>query len=70
MIFDRVLNLVLLEGVEVFPTMYPSKHGVMEGMCESCSLSRVMMTVGFMLGKLGRYSRHFYLHVRFGVRSI
>ena len=43
---DRVLTLVLLGGVEVLPTVYPPKPGVMGGLCESHSPRRAMMTAG------------------------
>ena len=43
---DRVLTLVLLGGVEVWPTVYPPIPGVMGGLCESRSPRRVMMTTG------------------------
>ena len=46
---DRVLTLVLLGGVELLPTVYPPKLGVMGGLCESHSHRRVMMTVGCLL---------------------
>ena len=47
---DRVLTLILLGGVEVLPTVYPLKPGVMGGLCESRSPRRVMMTAGCLLG--------------------
>ena len=43
---DRVLTLLLLGGVEVLPTVYPPKPGVMGGLYESHSPRRVMMTAG------------------------
>ena len=46
---DRVLTLVLLEGVEVLSTVYSPKPGVMGGLCESRSPRRVMMIVGCLL---------------------
>ena len=33
----------------MLPTVYPPKPGVMGGLCESCSLRHVMMTVGCLL---------------------
>lgn len=47
---DRVLTLVPLKGMEVLPTIYPPKLGVMRGLCESQSPRRVMMTVGCLKG--------------------
>ena len=36
-LYDRVLALILLGGVEVLPTVYPPNPGVMGGLCESRS---------------------------------
>lgn len=47
---DKVLTPVLLGGVDVLPTIYLPKPGVMGGLCESRSPRRVMMTVGCLLG--------------------
>ena len=44
-----MLTLVLLGGVEVLPTVYPPKSGVMGGLCESRSPRRVMMIVRCIL---------------------
>ena len=43
-----MLTLVLLGGVEVFPTVYRPKPGVMGGLCESYSLRYVMMIAGYL----------------------
>ena len=48
--YDKVLTLVLRGGVEVVPTVYPPKLGVMGGLCELRSPRRVMITVGCLLG--------------------
>jgi len=46
---DRMLTLVRIGGVEVLPTIYPLKPGVMGGLCKSRSLRCVMMTAGCLL---------------------
>ena len=48
---DRVLTLVLLGGVEVLPTIYPPKPGIMGVLCETLSPRRVMMTVECLMVK-------------------
>jgi hypothetical protein len=52
----RVLTLVLLGGVEAFPTVYPPKPEVLGGRCWFALPRRVMRTVSCLLGKLGRDS--------------
>ena len=47
-----MLTLVLLGGVEVLPTIYLPKPGVMGALCESRSPRRVMMTAECLLGDL------------------
>ena len=52
-----------IRGVEDLPTVYPRNPESWEGCAMARSPRCVMMTGGFLLGKLGRCGQHFRLRV-------